>query len=163
MFEARLILLPQGGVVPPQFQRAQQQLGKIDHPGAGTGLLVGAVDAQHGGQEQVTGGLDVLGPDTLVLLPVDPPLGLTRRPLVLVQPQLADHPLDQSQLVVTVEDLELLGQPGLAPVSPQQAVGQPVEGADPHAIGGNAQQLFDALAHLGGGLVGEGDRQDAPG
>jgi hypothetical protein len=42
-------------------------------------------------------------------------------------------PPDEALLVVAVEDLEPLRQPGFAPVQAQQAVGDAVEGADPHA------------------------------
>ncbi len=35
-----------------------------------------------------------------------------------------------------------------------------MEGADPHPLRVDLQQLLDALAHLCGGLVGEGHRQD---
>ena len=38
-----------------------------------------------------------------------------------------------------------------------------VEGADPHDPGAIADELLDPLPHLGGGLVGEGDRQDRAG
>ncbi|MDT4853017.1 hypothetical protein FQZ97_872710 [compost metagenome] len=103
----------------------------------------------------------MLRADALVLLPVDEPLRLARRPALLVQAELADHPLDQALLVVGIENLEVLGQPGFLPVRTQQAVGQAVEGADPHAGGIDAEHLFDARAHLCGGLVGEGHRQDA--
>ncbi|MND94899.1 hypothetical protein D3C80_871350 [compost metagenome] len=102
----------------------------------------------------------MLRADALVLLAVDEPLRLARRPLVVVEAQLADHPLDQALLVVGVEDLEVLRQPRLLPVGAQQAVGQAVEGAHPHAGRADAEQLLDARTHLGGGLVGEGDRED---
>ena len=161
--EACLILLAQGVVVAPELQRAQQQLGKVDHAGAGAGLLVALVDPQHGGQKQVAGRLDILRAQTLVLLAVDPPLGLTWRPLILIQAELTDHPLDQTHLVVAVENLELLGQTGLAPMGAQQAVGQTVEGPDPHALRRNAEQLLDPVTHLMGSLVGKGDRENAPG
>ncbi len=117
----------------------------------------------YGRQEQVAAGLDILWPQALVLLPVDEPLRLARRPALLVQAQVADHPLDQPLLVVAVEDLEGLAQPGFLPVRPQQAVRQAVEGADPHAGRADAHQLLDAMAHLGSGLVGEGHRQDGVG
>ena len=38
-----------------------------------------------------------------------------------------------------------------------------VERRDPHDPGPSADELLDPLAHLGGGLVGEGDRQDRAG
>ena len=44
-------------------------------------------------------------------------------------------------------------------MGPQQAVGNAMESADPHAGGRHLQQLLDPPAHLVGGLVGESDRQ----
>ena len=46
-------------------------------------------------------------------------------------------------------------------MGPEQAVGQAMEGADPHTAGGAFQQLLDAYPHFIGGLVGEGHCQDA--
>src|SRR5690606_24261853 len=74
--------------------------------------------------------------------------------------QLLHHALDQALLVVAVQHLERFRQPGLAPVQAQQAVGDAVEGADPHAAAAVAQLQVGTGAHLAGGLVGEGDRQD---
>ncbi len=102
----------------------------------------------------------MLRPQAFVLLTVDEPLRLACRPALLVEAQLADHPLDDALLVVAVEDLEILRQPRFLPVGPQQTVREAVEGADPHALGTHAEQLLDAVAHLGGGLVGEGHRKD---
>ncbi|MNN07131.1 hypothetical protein D3C81_1199490 [compost metagenome] len=90
-------------------------------------------------------------------------MGLAGRPALLVQAQLADHPLDQTLLVVAVENLEVLVQAGFLPVRTQQAMCQAVEGANPHAGRVDTHQLFDPLAHLGGRLVGEGHRQDRMG
>ena len=160
MAEAPLVVLEQAGVVAPQIQRTQQQLGEVDDAGAGAGLFIGFVDLQLCGEEQITAGLDVAWTQAFVLLRVDPPLRLARRPALLVEAELADHPLDQALLVVGVENLEILRQLRLAPVSTQQAVGQAVEGADPHALRVDVQQLLDTLAHLRGGLVGKGHRQD---
>jgi hypothetical protein len=66
-------------------------------------------------------------------------------------------------LVVAVEDLEMLGQPGILPVGAQKAVGQAVEGTDPHAADGLPEDLLDAGAHLPRRLVGKGHRQEGPG
>ncbi len=160
MAEAPLVVLEQAGVVAPQIQRTQQQLGEVDDASAGAGLFIGFVDLQLGGEEQITAGLDVAWTQAFVLLRVDPPLRLARRPALLIEAELADHPLDQALLVIGVENLEILRQLRLAPVSTQQAVGQAVEGADPHALRVDVQQLLDTLAHLRGGLVGKGHRQD---
>ncbi|MNM43662.1 hypothetical protein D3C81_545430 [compost metagenome] len=160
MAEAPLVVLQQARMVAPQVQGTQQQFGKIDDAGTVAGLFIGAVDIAHGRQEQVATRLDVLRAQAFVFLPVDEPLGLAGRPLLLVEVEFTHHPLDQALLVVTVENLEVLHQPRFLPVRPQQAVGQAVEGADPHAGRVDAQQLLDPLAHFCRGLVGEGHRQD---
>src|SRR5690606_41681195 len=61
----------------------------------------------------------------------------------------------QAQLVIGIQDLEALRQAGLAPVAAQESVGKAMEGAYPHAAGGDPQQLLDAAAHLRRRLVGE--------
>ncbi|KPZ19749.1 Uncharacterized protein ALO56_05260 [Pseudomonas viridiflava] len=157
--EAALIVRQQTGVVAPQVERAQQQFGEVDHAGTLAGRLIGFIDAAHGGQEQVAAGLNVLRTQPFVFLAIDEPLRLTDRPALLVQTQLADHAFDQTLLVVAVQNLEGLHQPGFLPVRPQQAVRQAVERADPHACRADAHQLLDAMAHLGGCLVGERHRQ----
>ena len=67
----------------------------------------------------------------------------------------------QPRLVLGVEDLEALRQPGLAPMQAQQPVREAVEGADPQRAAGIPEQGLDAPAHFRGGLVGEGDGEDA--
>ncbi len=96
-----------------------------------------------------------------VLLRVDPPGDLPRREACLVQFQRLHHALDQALLVVAVQHLEAFRQPGVLPVQAQQAVGDAVEGAHPHAARLAAELPGDARAHLAGRLVGEGHREDA--
>ena len=159
--EAALIVGEQAGVVAPQLVGAQQQLGKIHHVGAAAGLFVGHIHLQLGGEIQIADRLDVLRTVAFILLAIDEPLQLARWPLFLVQPQLAHHALDQSQLVIGVEDLEVLAEAGFLPVCAQQTVRQPMEGADPHAGRVYTEQFTNAQPHLGGSLVGEGNREDA--
>ncbi|MND55223.1 hypothetical protein D3C81_526210 [compost metagenome] len=102
----------------------------------------------------------MLRAQALVFLPVDEPLRLACWPALFVEAQFADHALYQALLVIAVEDLEVLVQPGFLPVCSQQTMGQAVEGAYPHTGRIDAHQLLDTLAHLGGSLVGEGHRQD---
>ena len=160
--EALLVVVQQHRVLEPQLVRAQQQFGEIHQARALAALLVGLVDLEHGGAEEVAAArLDVLRAPALVLLRVDPPGHLARREAAFVEFEVGADALEQAHLVVLVEHLEGLGQAGLLPVQAQQAVRQAVEGADPHAARAVAQQRLDAAAHLGGGLVGEGDGQDA--
>ncbi len=105
----------------------------------------------------------MFGAPAFVLLRVDPPCDLARRETGLVQFQLLHHPLDQADLVIAVQHLEGFRQLRFLPVQAQQAVGQAMESADPHAAAAVAQLQVGARAHLAGGLVGEGHRQDAVG
>jgi len=104
---------------------------------------------------------EVLRAVALVLVVIDEPLHLARHPARLVVLGRLQHLLDEALLVLGVEDLEALGELRLAPVHAQQAVRDAVEGADPERRPRQAEQLLDARAHLAGGLVGEGDREDA--
>ena len=99
----------------------------------------------------------------LVFLRIDVPLSLPGGPSRFIELQFAAHPFDQSQLVVAVQDLEILRQPGLLPVGFEQAMGQAVEGAQPHTVSRYVQHLLDAAAHLARGLVGKGDREQRVG
>ena len=149
--------------VTPQLMCAQQQLGEIDAAGTLAGLFVGAIDGDHLTLVRVTAVVQVLGSQALVLLLVDEPLRLTRRPFAVVQVHLADDPFDQALLIVRIHDLEALHQPGLLPMRAQQTVRQAMEGADPHATDRLAQQGLDTVFHLARCLVGEGHGEDAPG
>ncbi len=154
--EAALIVPAQLVVVAEQLQHTQQHLVEVHQAAPGAGFLVGQIDFLHGLQKQVAAGhVHMRGAQALVLLAVDEPGGLARRPALFVQPQLADHPLDQTLLIVGVDDLEVLRQARFLPVLAQQAVGDAVEGAHPHAAGGHVEQLLDAAAHFRRRLVGE--------
>ena len=63
------------------------------------------------------------------------------------------------QLVGRVVDDEVARQADVRRLAAEQPGAQGVEGRDPQAAVAGAEQRADALAHLLGGLVGEGDRQ----
>ena len=148
--------------IAQQFMRTQQQFGKVHQACALAALFIGGVHTQlHIPPWVMRGGLDMLRAATFVLLRVDPPGQLARRKLAIVQFQLLHHALDQPQLVVAVQHLKPFRQLRLLPVQAQQAMGQAVEGADPRAARLATQLRGNASAHLAGGFVGEGDRQDA--
>ncbi len=140
----------------------QQQLAKIHQPALIAQRLVLAVDLQHGRGEVIPRILlDMLRPQPLILLAVDKPLRLFRRPATLVNLVLPHHPLDQPQLVIAVQDLEIFRQAGILPVRAQQPVSNTVESTKPHPAGRQVHHLLDPVAHLLGRLVGKGHRQDA--
>ena len=47
-------------------------------------------------------------PQTLIFLGIDIPLGLAGRPARLIKIEFASDPLDESQLIITVQYLEVL-------------------------------------------------------
>ena len=94
-----------------------------------------------------------------VLRLADPPEHLSRLHDLVVDLQLAHHLLDGAHLIAAVVDHEVARQPDRRRLASQQSRAERVERRDPHIPGIGADQLADALAHLLGGLVGEGHRQ----
>jgi len=95
------------------------------------------------------------------LLAIDEVLQLARREFFVVDVERLQQALDGSELVARIENLEQLRQPGVAMVGAQQAVGETVEGADPHAARAHRQHGRQAGEHLLGRFVRECNRQDA--
>ncbi len=158
--EALPVVRQEPRVVAPQFECAQQQLREIHHPRAGAGGLVRRVQPDELAAGRVARLLQVLRAPALVLVGVDEPLHLARHPARLIQIGGLEELADETLLILGVEDLKSLREVRLAPVQPQQPVGDAVKGADPQRAARHAQQLLDARAHLARGLVGEGHRQD---
>ena len=76
-------------------------------------------------------------------------------------PELPQRLLDHRELVGRVVDDEVARQADVRRLAAQQPRAQRVERRDPHLPAVDAEQRLDARAHLLGGLVGEGDGQDA--
>jgi hypothetical protein len=100
----------------------------------------------------------------LVLPVVDHPRQDLRGPALGVDIGRLDQLLQQPFLVVIVDDGEAGLQPDQLGMAAQDLGGDRVEGAEPaQAFGFRADDVGDPLAHLAGGLVGEGHRQHFPG
>ena len=67
--------------------------------------------------------------------------------------------LDEGDLIGGIVDDEVARQADLRRLAPQQPRAERVKGREPDAFGLLADQRFHPLAHLAGGLVGEGHRQ----
>ena len=80
-----------------------------------------------------------------------------------VEVHVADDHRHQPLGVGGVVDREGRAQPHLVGLAAQDAHAGAVEGHDPHGPGARADQARDALAHLGRGLVGEGDGEHLAG
>ncbi len=86
-----------------------------------------------------------------------------RRELLRVQVQVPADERHQALGVGRVVDRERGREAEPLGLAAQDAHARAVEGGDPHGVGARADQALDALLHLTGGLVGEGDRQDLAG
>ena len=99
----------------------------------------------------------------LVLGVADPVEDRARRVALHVEVEVAADQRHQPLGVGRVVDREARLVAEFVDLLAQDAHACRVEGADPHDLGAAADQLGDPLAHLGGGLVGEGDREDRAG
>ena len=80
-----------------------------------------------------------------------------------VDGEVLEDALDDGDLVVVVVDDEAAGDADGFAVAAQDADAEGVEGAEEEALGVVGEERFDAVTHLAGGFVGEGDGEDAPG
>ena len=158
MAEALLVVRAQRLVALQQLVAAQQQFGKITHALAVALRLVLGVDID-ALLRVVVVHLGLRGADALLLVGIDEMAQLARRVFLVVDIQVLQQALDHRQLVGGIEDLEALRQPDLAVVGPQQAVAQPVKGADPHAADVDRHQRRQPRCHFLGRLVGKCHRQ----
>ncbi len=74
--------------------------------------------------------------------------------------EVLDDALEEGARVGGVVDREAPGVAEALRLSAQDAHARRVEGRDPHALGRLPDERLDAIPHLSGGLVGEGDRED---
>src|SRR5690606_7608984 len=110
--------------------------------------LVAGIELDHAPAAGVTLIAEVARTQALVLLRVDEPLHVARRPLVLVDAERPQHSADQAELIVRVHDLERFGEVRVLRVYPQQPMREAMERADPQIPGRVAEQRLDPLAHL---------------
>ena len=107
---------------------------------------------------------NLVGRQSLVLPTVDEACKLACGPAVLVDLGSFDHLLEQSDLVVGVENGEARFQADKLVMAAQDADTHGMERAEPrHALDRAADEIADALLHFAGGLVGEGHREDLAG
>ena len=139
-----------------------QQIVEVVGVGRPQPLGVLAVDGGHGLGEGLvgSGGLEGVGVDQLVLQRGDLVLdGARGEPLGVQVMHLGDRG-DQPQRIRGIVDGEGGPAAQMRGLGAQDAYAGGVEGGDPHALSGGTHQTGDALLHLPGGLIGEGDRQD---
>ncbi len=83
-----------------------------------------------------------------------------RREALRVEVEIAADEGHEALGVGRVVDRERGGEAEPLRLAAQDPYARAVEGHDPHGVGPRSDELLDALLHLAGGLVGEGDRQD---
>ena len=111
MLKARLVMGPQGFIVPKHFIRAQHQLGKVHHPFTLALLLIELVNLQAFFAVWVVGtGLQIFRALTIVFGTRNEPLDLLWGEALLIDIELLQNAFDGRQLVLGVEDLKGLGQ-----------------------------------------------------
>ena len=163
VLEARPVTVQQFRVISPQFIGAQQQFTKIDQPAACAFLLIEGIDLPVLALHRVAVVAQMRRALALILAAADESGALRGRPLLVIQIQPAQDAFEQAILIVAVEDLKGAWQARFLPVHAQQTMGDAVKGADPQPVRRLIEHLRHPAAHLGGGLVGEGHRQDRPG
>ena len=180
--EALLVLALEVGPLAQQAQREPDLVPEVDPAvpeqqvvigRVGAGLLalggraiprrrvVSGLGLEPGGEVEVLPRRDVL-----VARPVEQPeqrfqvTVRTAERQVAIEPELEQVLAQEHQDLGLVLDPELRGEAELDGVFPRQAVAEGVESGDPGAGEAIGHQHIDARFHLGGGLLGEGERQD---
>ena len=104
-----------------------------------------------------------LGPEQLVLGVADLARQRLGREALGVEVELLEAALDEPPAVVLVVDREVALVAEALGLAAQEPRAHAVEGADPHGARDGPDEALDALLHLAGGLVGEGDGEDLVG
>ena len=164
--EAAPVHLGHGRAGLEQGDGAHDDVVEVQGVGGAQALGVGAVDLGEVTLEGVggDGALSELGRGDELVLEVGDAVGEGLGGEALgVDAQLTHDEGDEAGGVGGIVDGEGGAQAGGLVLAAQDAYAGGVEGGDPHAFAGGAHQGGDAFAHLGGGLVGEGDGQDLAG
>ena len=100
VLKALLVVRQQLWPLQPEFMSAQQQLGKIDQPGALALLFIGLVNRHLLAHERITFVLNMLRSLTLVFACIDKPLHLPRREPAFIQFHCLEKAPDYPILVI---------------------------------------------------------------
>ncbi len=152
-------LVEQVGVGRQQTEGDHQQVVEVEGTAVEQFLLVAPVD----GDDLVGIGMgrrEAVGLDQVVLGLGDLVQHGAGRELLGVEAEVLQHPFHQLLGVVLVEDGEPVGETRVGGPPPQERTAEGVEGRQGDLVAGAGNQLLHPFAHLAGGLVGEGQRQD---
>ena len=161
--EAVLVALEHLGAAAQQLEGLDEQVVEVHGVGLGQAAVELAVDAGGGAVGRIGRARHLIRAHHRVLGRGDLGADRVERELLLVDVEVGHDGLDQAARVVVIVDGEVGSVAHELRVLAQHAHAHGVEGADPHAARTVGQQGVQALAHLRGGLVGEGDGQDLPG
>ena len=162
--EALLVALEHLGMRGEQLEALDEQVVEVERVGAGEALLELAVDLCRLAQMGCLGmRLELVDVHEPVLRIGDERADHVGREVLLVDLEVVHDGADEALRIVIVVDREVGAVADKVAVGAQHAHAHGVERADPHAAHAVAQQGLEAVAHLGGGLVGEGDGEDAVG
>ncbi len=157
-----LVMLSHSRVVTQQLVTAQHQLAKIDHAFALALFFIQGVNLDLFAAFFVAH-RHVFGTLAVFLAGGNEPSQLLGRKALVVDVELFAQALDGRELVLGVQNLKALRQIRHLAMRPQKTVAQAVKRPDPHAAHIHRQHVRQAGHHFLGGLVGEGDRQNATG
>ncbi len=155
--EGALVVLQAVRVALEELDGLHEQVVEVHGVHRGVALLVELVHV--GGHLGVPPALfaEPGGPQQLVLGVADLAADGLRRVALGVYVELLHAALDEPPAVVLVVDGERALVAHALGLAAQHARAHAVEGADPHSARHRPHEALDALLHLAGGLVGEGD------
>ena len=161
--EALLVCLEHIGVVLQQQIRVHEQVIEVESVRSTQTLLQSRVDSGGHLPHRVNRLLlEITRHNKLVFRLGDAPHEGVYGKALRVDVELGHDFLVQALLIVGVVDGEALREAEALGVGAQHAHAHTVEGRDPHATAPRPDDALKALAHLSGGLVGEGDRKYFP-
>ena len=161
--EAVLVALQDLGAPGEQLEGLDEKVVEVHRVGAGETAVQLAVDARGGAVRGAGGARHLVGTHQGVLGRGDLGADGVERVGLLVDVQVGHDRLHQTARVVVIVDREVGPIAHELAILAQDAHAHGVEGADPHAARAVREQGPQALAHLGGSLVGERNGQDLPG
>ena len=163
--EAVAVIGQDVGMGAQDVQRFQQQIAEIRRVQRPQAILILAIEqlALAEGISLAFAVGNIVGAQAPVLPAIDHRRQGAGRPALFVHAFGRDQLLHQAQLVVGIQDGEVGFQARQFGMAAQHPGADGMESAQPlHPFHHAADQGADALLHLAGGLVGEGDGQDLP-
>ncbi len=158
--EARRVPAPHGFRLVEQLDRLEQQVVEVQRVALAQHLRVARVDVGHLLVADVPACTDRLRALHAVFRLADAGQRHPGRQQFLVDPQLLEDLLHRRLLIGGVVDDEVPREADGRRLAPEEARAEGMKGRDPQPAAVHLEQGRDALPHLLGGLVREGDRED---